>query len=60
MSSFNFDCNGLIEVREFKLGLRKLGINIPDGELEELFGVFDEDNNGTLDPREAGFVLEVF
>ena len=41
-------------------GLRRLGINVPEDDLQHMFSLFDTDSSGTLDPQEVGFILEVF
>ena len=48
-----------ITPKEFRAGLRRLGIQVSDYEHKTLFEVFDRDGNGTIDLAELCYMFQV-
>jgi len=52
MQQFDDDKNGAIDLSEFMLNIRKMGLEASDEDLGRIFASFDSDGSGTLDMKE--------
>ena len=48
-----------ISKKEWRQGLRRLGVQVSDAECEILFRVFDRDKSGSMDVEEVCYMFQV-
>ena len=46
------DGSGTVDVREFRDGIKRLGLGLTEPQIQEMIAVFDEDGNGEIDRKE--------
>ena len=51
-SSIDVDGSGSIDVREFRDGIRRLGLGLTEPQIQEMVMAFDEDGNGEIEHKE--------
>ena len=52
------DQNGLLDLREFILGIELVGARTPEAKLEWAFRMHDMDNSGNIDPKEMDHIMQ--
>ena len=53
------DRDNIISKKEWRQGLRRLGVQVSDAECEILFRVFDRDKSGSMDVEEVCYMFQV-
>lgn len=56
---WTIDRDNIISKKEWRQGLRRLGVQVSDAECEILFRVFDRDKSGSMDVEEVCYMFQV-